>query len=71
MNKDDPLVPFGKNLKKIRTNCKISQEKLAEEAKLDRTYISVLERGKKNPSLRIICQLARALNVEPKELLNF
>lgn len=71
MSKYDPLVPFGKNLKKVRNELGISQEKLAELSGLDRTYVSVLERGKKNPSLRIIFQLAKGLNIKPKVLLDF
>jgi len=71
MNNIDPLIPFGKNLRKIRTELKISQEKLAEKAELDRTFISILEAGKKNPSLRSIFKLARALDVDPKCLLDF
>jgi len=67
---DDLLVLFGENLKKIRNERNISQEELAFEARLDRTYISGLECGKRNPTLKIIVRLANALNMEPSELLN-
>lgn len=57
------LQCFGKNLKKIRIEQNMSQEKLAELANLHRTYISFLERGLRNPSLKIIEKLAEVLNV--------
>jgi transcriptional regulator with XRE-family HTH domain len=64
------LVIFGENLRKFRNERNISQEELAFKAKLDRTYISGLECGKRNPTLKIIVQLSNALDMEPSELLN-
>lgn len=49
----------------------MSQEALAALADLDRTYISLLERGKRNPSLICVVSLARALGVDASELCNF
>jgi transcriptional regulator with XRE-family HTH domain len=60
---------FGKRLRELRLERKISQEKLAEIADLHRNYVGVLERGGQNPSLDAICKLARALKVRPAELL--
>lgn len=71
MNEKDYLVLFGKNLKCLRREQHISQEKLAERSKLDRTFVSVLERGHKAPSLNTIFKLAVALQVHPKVLLDF
>ncbi|GCA72148.1 hypothetical protein MiYa_03698 [Microcystis aeruginosa NIES-2519] len=48
----------------------LSQERLAEAANLDRTYISLLERGKRNPSLLCLISLCRALNISLSELFN-
>ena len=63
------LKSFGVNIRKIRKERGLSQEKLSFEAKLDRTYISGIERGERNPSLKNIGKIAKALKVKPKELL--
>ena len=55
---------FGANLKKLRKSAKLSQEQLANEAGLDRTYISLLERGLRNPTLECMASLALALGVD-------
>lgn len=59
---------FGKTLRELRNNKKISQEKLAFESNLDRTYISLLERGLRQPTLATIIQLSSAMNLPPDEL---
>ena len=68
VNYDDILVQFGKNLKTIRLEKKITQEKLALENNFDPTYISLLERGKRNPSLKTIYQLSCFLDVQIADL---
>jgi transcriptional regulator with XRE-family HTH domain len=60
---------FGKALKKIRHEHSLSQEALGFESGYHRTYISLLERGEKSPSLNTIFQLAKALKVLPSEIL--
>ncbi|WP_242057609.1 helix-turn-helix transcriptional regulator [Halobacillus yeomjeoni] len=55
---------YGLTLKKIRFQKELSQEELAFRAGLDRTYISSLERGKRNPSLVTMDKIARALDVK-------
>jgi transcriptional regulator with XRE-family HTH domain len=60
---------FGQRLRELRQLRGLSQEELAAEAGLDRTYISSCERGKRNVSLENIYRLAAALDVEPHELL--
>lgn len=57
-------IAFGAKLRSLRTSKELSQEKLAELADLDRTYISGVERGKRNISLVNICRLASALEIE-------
>jgi transcriptional regulator with XRE-family HTH domain len=64
------LKYFGQNLRKIRQSNSLTQEKLADLAELDTTYISGLERGIRNPSLLSIIKIARACSVAPKELLD-
>ncbi|MBE0540714.1 MAG: helix-turn-helix transcriptional regulator [Verrucomicrobia bacterium] len=59
---------FGAAVRTFRENAGMSQETLAERADLDRTYVSGVERGVRNPTLRIINMLATALNVSEAEL---
>lgn len=66
---EDNLKKFGNTIKKLRIEKGYSQEKLAEIAEFDRTYISLIERGKRNLSLLSICRFAKALNVKPQQLL--
>ncbi|MEI6140103.1 MAG: helix-turn-helix transcriptional regulator [Mariniphaga sp.] len=56
---------FGKVLRELRDENHISQEKLAEYCDLDRTYISLLERGLRQPTITTIFKLAKALNTTP------
>ncbi|UOR10646.1 helix-turn-helix domain-containing protein [Halobacillus amylolyticus] len=60
---------FGHSLKIIRREQSLSQEKLAQLSDLDRTYISLLERGKRNPTIVTIFNLANALNINPTDLI--
>ena len=65
----DIKVQFGRNLRAQRLKCQFTQEQLAEKADLDRTYISGLERGVRNPTITIVARLATALNVSLTALL--
>ena len=60
---------LGSNIKKLRTEQNLSQEKLAELASLHRTYIGSIERGERNISLENIVSIGQALKTEPHELL--
>lgn len=62
------LKVFGARVKELRHQAKFSQEELAALCDLDRTYISGIERGQRNPSLRNILRIARALGVSPSVL---
>jgi transcriptional regulator with XRE-family HTH domain len=68
MNRD-LLKKFGKKLKTIRIKRSLSQEKLAEEAGVHRTYIGMVERGEKNITLLNIKRMAKALGVTVSKLL--
>ena len=57
-------------VKTLRLELGISQEAMALEAGIDRTYASQIERGVSNPSLRVICAVAEILGVEPADLLS-
>ena len=61
---------FGKNVRRVRLQRKLSQEKLAFEAKIDLTYVGRIERGKQNPSLLVMARIADALSVSLPKLLN-
>jgi len=60
---------FGKALKALRNDRGLSQEDLAFKADLDRTYISMLERGIRQPTLTTIFQLSKVLGVSASGLL--
>ena len=62
---------FGKKLRTLRDEAKLTQEKLGELTGLDRTYISDIERGVRNPSLKSLQKLAKAFNVSISELTTF
>ena len=61
---------FARNLRRHRQKKGMSQEALAHEASVDRTYISALERGVYGASIDMIEKLAKVLEVEPAALLN-
>jgi transcriptional regulator with XRE-family HTH domain len=69
--KDDPRVLFGIRVRKLRKERGWSQEELAFECDLDRTYIGGIEQGRRNVGLVNICKIAKALKVNPNSLLDF
>ena len=60
---------FATNLRRWRNQRGLSQDDLAYEAGVSRSYLSQLEKGAYYASLKIVGRLAEALNVEPAELL--
>ncbi|HWX67831.1 MAG TPA: helix-turn-helix transcriptional regulator [Rhodanobacter sp.] len=67
----DPLQLFGQRLVELRKSRGWSQEKLALESGLARSYVSGIERGVRNVALQNICLLADTLGLEPKAMLDF
>ena len=59
---------FGRVLREYRVRAALSQEALALEAGIDRTFVSLLERGKRQPTLGTVFQLAAVLGVSPATL---
>lgn len=59
---------FGTVLREFRASKRITQERLGFDADLDRTFISLLERGLRQPSLATIFQLSKALGVSPTQI---
>jgi len=65
----DIRTRLAQNLRRIRTEKGLSQEQLAFEASIHRTYISDLERGARNPTITVVDKLAVALQVSAGMLL--
>ncbi len=63
------LADFGNALRALRTSRNLSQENLGQLTGLDRTYISGLERGKRNPTLKVIAHIAACLGTTASDLL--
>ena len=64
----DILQKFGLRIKTLRQEQKLSQEKLAEMADLHRTYINLVESGKRNISLKNILKFSKALGISLEDL---
>ncbi len=60
---------FGRNVREARLRLCISQEELAFRCDMKRSYVSDLERGTRNPTIKAIERLAKALEVDPAHLL--
>lgn len=68
--KDKILIRFGNRVRKIRNSQDISQERLAIDAGIERSYMGAIERGERNPTLVKIVSIAKALKVKTSELLD-
>lgn len=68
IDKEEISKLFGIVIKELRAKKKISQENLALEAEMARSYLSELERGVKQPTLSTIVVLSRALGVRPSKM---
>jgi transcriptional regulator with XRE-family HTH domain len=69
MIKHDPVLSsLGKNVRSAREKKLITQEKLAESAELDATYISGIERGLRNPGIKNVAKIAKALGLTTSQL---
>jgi transcriptional regulator with XRE-family HTH domain len=62
------IATVAANVRRVRNELDLSQEELAFEAKVDRTYISLVERRKRNITISMLARLAKALKVKPAEL---
>ena len=71
MEKKDPRVLFGRRLAQVRKQQGWSQEKLALESGIARSYLGGVERGQRNIALINICKLAETLRVSVGELFDF
>lgn len=60
---------FGLVLKEYRKKVNLSQEELSYRCNLDRTFISLLERGKRNPTIETVFKISISLNTLPSQLI--
>lgn len=65
----DVVQLLGENVRHYRKLRGMTQEQLALDTEMERSYVSDLERGTRNPSVRALGRLAVALGVEPHQLL--
>lgn len=65
---DPRLRRLGRRVRALRAQVGLSQEALADEAEVDRTYMSKIERGLANPSHTVLLKLAVALRIHPGKL---
>ncbi len=65
------LENLGKNLKKYRLYCGMTQEILAEKVGIHPTYVGKLESGKNNPSVKLLFKVSRALGVKLSDIFDF
>ena len=68
---DDYSVAFGAHIRSLRQQSGRSQEEVAHTSGMHVTYLSGIERGRRNPSLRNIRRIAQALGVPVNELFLF
>ncbi|MGB6116955.1 MAG: helix-turn-helix transcriptional regulator [Mesorhizobium sp.] len=66
----DIRVQLGQNLRRLRTERGLSQEEFAFQAGLHRTYISDIERGARNPTIKVVEKIAIVLSISPAKLLS-
>jgi transcriptional regulator with XRE-family HTH domain len=65
----DPGIAFGVVLRSLRKKAGLSQEQLALEAGVERNFVSLIERGVNQPTIRIIFKLAAALHIDPSDMM--
>lgn len=65
---DSVLAALGRNVRRAREKNELTQEKLAEIAELDPTYISGIERGLRNPDIKNVAKITKALGITTSEL---
>lgn len=65
----DPGLAFGRVLRTVRREVGLTQEQLALAADIDRTFVSLIERGERQPTVRVLFKLAAALHVPAARLI--
>lgn len=67
-NDIDANYELGKRIQYLRSNRKMSQEDLALECEVNKNYLSDLERGCRNPTVKVLAKIARGLGISLSEL---
>lgn len=67
-NEIDTNYELGKRIQYLRSNRKMSQEDLALECEINKNYLSDLERGCRNPTVKVLAKIARGLGISLSEL---
>ncbi|KHA77835.1 XRE family transcriptional regulator [Janthinobacterium lividum] len=65
----DPAIAYGQVLRVLRKEAGMSQEQLAFAADVERNFVSLIERGINQPTVRVIFKLASALQVSPSKMI--
>lgn len=65
----DPAIAFGHVLRTLRKEAGLSQEQLSFKAEIERNFVSLIERGVNQPTIRVIFKLANALGTSPSQML--
>ncbi|MDN2698348.1 helix-turn-helix transcriptional regulator [Janthinobacterium sp. SUN073] len=65
----DPAIAYGQVLRVLRKEAGMSQEQLAFAADIERNFVSLIERGINQPTVRVIFKLASALQVSPSKMI--
>ena len=68
MKTGERMISFGKRVREVRKGKGISQERLAEMAGIDRSYMGNIERGEKNITLKKAYEICDALEIEIQDL---
>lgn len=71
MNKTKINIAFGKRLADLRKATGLSQESFAYKCGVDRTYIGIVGRGEKSPTLNTLDKIAKGLNITLSHLMDF
>lgn len=66
----DPATAFGRVLRQVRKDAGYTQERLALEAGVERNFVSLIERGINQPTVRVIFRLSKALSMAPSKLIH-
>ncbi len=69
MEKDKLLIELGGRIRAARLQKQMTQVQLAEKCGCNRNYISMLERGERNPSYKSLVMIANGLDIELSELI--
>ena len=61
---NEDLKTLGERIRQMRKSCGLTQEALADKAKIDRSYVGGVERGERNLTFTMLCQLCEALECD-------